>query len=174
MAKCWLGCDRSVTQTLLWQFPLIPSLSCQVIARTAIKPVSTLAQSPEFAEIVALLRFDLALSFESKQQSQLFLPEIMHVAVSLVGTGPLVVRKAVLSLLVNTLHSLLREPEADIEALAGTMAILVGDESDQLFALSDSDGALPVWTLLVDGERLVGLLVDVMESAAPSLGMSIV
>lgn len=139
------------------------------IARTAIKPVSSLPLSSEWPEMAALIRLDLPLSFDSRPH--FYLPETLHIAISLCGAGPLAVRRSVHSFVVNTVHALAKDAESKTEILHKALVALGGSEGRSLFGIpGDSTATLPEWDVLKSGERLISILMEVVEAAAPSLG----
>lgn len=145
----------------------------KAVARTGTKSVAVLSKSPEWPEIVALLRLDLALSFDSKVQAQMFFPDILHICVAIVAVGPLFVRHAVCSLLVNTIHSLAKAEglQGDRVRLGHLVDALSGPRSEYLFGLSeDVNDESMAWTVTTAGEELVRLLADILEAVAPTVG----
>jgi neurofibromin 1 len=143
----------------------------QCIARTALRPVATLPSSPEWLEMAALVRLDLPLSFDTRPH--LYLPEIFHVIVSLCGVGTFPVRRSVYALTINTIHALARDPESDEEVLDRVLVVLGSGEGRLLFGLpSDLSDTTSVqeWDVSTSGDKLVAVLLGVIESAAPSLG----
>lgn len=142
----------------------------QCIARTALKPVAALPSSSEWPEMAALVRLDLPLSFDTRPH--LYLPEIFHVIVSLCGVGSLPVRRSVYALTINTIHALAKDPESNVDVLDRVLVILGSGEGRSLFGLPSDlfDSSLQEWDVSTSGEKLVAVLVGVIESAAPSLG----
>ena len=149
---------------------------CQVIARSAIQPAASLAQSPEWPEIAALVRFDLPLSFDSRLQAQLYLPDIFYIVASLFATGPLTIRQTLRGLLVNTVHSLVLDNTGGVDSasrLASVLSTLNGPAAELMFDLSKSTAsATDAWDNAAPAEALVRLLVEVCDAGAPSLGTS--
>lgn len=145
----------------------------QCIARTALKPVAALPSSSEWPELTALLRLDLPLSFDTRPH--LYLPEIFHVIISLCGLGSLPVRRSVYALTINTIHALAKDPESDVDVLDRMLVILGSGEGRSLFGLPHDlfdSTSLQDWDVSTSGEKVVAVLVGVIESAAPSLGES--
>lgn len=135
------------------------------------QPVASLDQSPEWPEIAALVRLDLPLSFDSRLQAQLYLPDIFYIVVSLFATGPPAIRQTLRGLLINTIHSLARDNTGDVDGgrLGSALAALNGPSAELMFDVSKATDA---WDNAAPAEELVRLLVEVCEAGAPSLGTS--
>lgn len=128
--------------------------------------------NPDWPELAALVRIDLALSFDSRLGAQLYLPDVLHACISLVATGPAPIRAAVYGLLVNTVHSLAKDAAADAPKLKEILATLTGHEAERLFELtppSDEPGAT-AWHVETSGEELVRLMSAIIDAGAPSTG----
>jgi neurofibromin 1 len=145
----------------------------QAIARSSLKSYANLSLSPDWLEISTLVRFELALSFDSRVQAQLYLPDLCHIIVSVSGAGDYAARHAVRQLTANVVHSLTKDPSSEVNVgkLRSILETLTSTEGgDDLFEVSGGSssriGALP-------HERLVALLVEVIEAAAPSIGTSL-
>lgn len=140
----------------------------QCLTRTALKPVLSLNESPEWPEMTALIRLDLPLSFDVKPH--VYLPELCHIIVSLCCTGSLPMRRSVHALLLNTIHGLAKDVDIEENTLRATLEGLSGDKGRSIFGL---DPLLPDFDVLSDGEVLVRALVQVIEVAAPYVGAPI-
>lgn len=144
----------------------------QAVARSSLKSYAILSLSPDWVEISTLVRFELALSFDSRVQAQLYLPDLLHIITSISGAGDYAARQAVRQLTANVVHSLAKDPssEVDVGKLRSILATLTSTEGgEDLFEVSGaSSSRIGAWS----HERLVALLVEVIEAAAPSIGMS--
>lgn len=102
--------------------------------------------------------------------AQLFLPDIFQISISLVATGTLAVRRIIKNLVVNTVHSLLREGAQYQDALITLLSTLNGAQASELFDFPTVDENREAWDLAEAGDLLVEILVEVMEVGSPSLG----
>lgn len=148
----------------------------QTLIRSTLKVVPQLPLNADWPEIAALLRIDLALSFDSRLSAQLYLPDVLHACISLAATGPALIRSAVQGLLVNTVHSLGKDPAVDAAKLLAIQDTLTGPEGERLFELNppsatDVAGGL-AWDVSDSGAELVRLMAEVIDAAAPSAGLS--
>lgn len=118
-------------------------------------------ESPEWNEIYALFRLDLALSFNQTIQTQLLLPEIFTVVTSLYSTSSSV-RSLIRQMLINTIGSLSLDTSENVDAIGlnRTLEVVVTD-SLGWFSSDDSSESL---------RGLVRMMMDVMEQAATSTG----
>lgn len=107
-----------------------------------------LHENPAWKEIATLNRMNMVLSFSGKLETQLYLPELLHVTLLLAGIGENATRFAVHGTVVNLLHSLCTEnavlrDQKNIVAASSTPA-RKGEESDvesPLIGKSTSDAA---------------------------------
>lgn len=78
------------------------------------------------------------------------------------------------NLIVNTVHSLLREGAQHQDALITLLSTLNGSQASGLFDFPtlSVDETREAWDLAEAGDLLVEILVEVMEVGAPSLGSS--
>lgn len=158
----------------------------QTIAQTYLKPSATLSDNVAWAEICALTRLNLMLSFTPSDSldSALFLPEIIHVLTLLVGSGPLLMRQTVYGLFVNTLQSLASSSPSDgVDGTALQQALDKAQMDDMMscFDLVTSGRGLDVapgstqrddtdMHLLDHVDTLARFLGDVLVAAAPNFG----
>jgi neurofibromin 1 len=83
------------------------------ISKTAQTPSTVkLEDNAAWKEIVTLTRMCLALSFSGRLETQLYLPELIHVILLLAGRGDQATRQIVHTLAVNVIHSLCTEDVA--------------------------------------------------------------
>lgn len=68
--------------------------------------VNPYADAQVWLELATLVRFNVVLSFTSRAELMLFLPESIHVLLLLVGMGPEAMRRGTRTALVNLTHSL--------------------------------------------------------------------
>ncbi|KAM0749716.1 hypothetical protein T439DRAFT_302673 [Meredithblackwellia eburnea MCA 4105] len=145
----------------------------KTLIRSTLKVVPSLPLNPDWPELAALLRIDLALAFDSRLGAQLYLPDVLHTCISLAATGPSEIRMAVQGLLVNTVHSLSKDTAADVPALRQILSTLTGPEAEHLFeltpppALSSLDH--PQWDVATAGQELVALMTQVIAAGAPTM-----
>ena len=135
-----------------------------------------LTLNADWPEIAALIRIELALSFDSRLGAQLYLADVLHACISLVATGPALIRSAVQGLLVNTVHSLSKDPGVDAVKLRVIQDTLTGPEAERIFELtppSNTDVAKGLaWDVSDSGAELVRLMAEVIDAGAPTVGTS--
>ncbi|KAL2265612.1 hypothetical protein VTJ83DRAFT_6712 [Remersonia thermophila] len=142
-------------------------------------PARYLPDNAGWNEVCVLLRFCLALSFDSGVQAQMFLPEICHVVTMLANTGLPEVRTMVHRLLINTLHSACTSfalGENQIAKLRATIETL-SDPKNDIFvnAVSFARDGASISTNQESGptlaatEHLATILFDACATAAPSV-----
>ncbi|KAL1842978.1 hypothetical protein VTJ49DRAFT_3455 [Mycothermus thermophilus] len=147
--------------------------------RSSLRPTRYLPDSALWNEICVLLRFCLALSFDSGVQAQMFLPEICHVVTMLANTGPQEVRVVVHRLLINTLHSACTSFALDENQIAKLRATIetLSDPKNDIFVNTVTfvrDGASISTTqesgpTLAATENLAMILFEACATAAPSV-----
>lgn len=130
-----------------------------------------------------LLRICLAISFDSRAQAQMFLPELFHIITMVVNCGSTVIRSTVHSLLVNTVHSICTFFPLDDTNLAKLKGILISLSEPKLGLLFNlnrsttrdessleeqrsSDNAASTSSM----ETITNLLLEIIDIAAPSVG----
>lgn len=154
----------------------------KALNRSSLRPTKYLPDNIVWAEICVLLRFCLALSFDSGVQSQLYLPEVFHVVTMLANTGSQDIRLLVYRLLVNTVHAMCTSfilDEVRSGKLRSSLDYLCEPHSD-LFSSPPAvtrDGASMSTAhesgpTLAATENLAAVLFDICSIAAPSVDMS--
>ncbi|KAH9819427.1 hypothetical protein DFH28DRAFT_1080087 [Melampsora americana] len=155
----------------------------RAIARTTSQPVAMIADSPEWPEITALIRMEMSISFTAHLQSQLYLPDVLHIVTMLVGTGSASHRSSIYSIVVNTVSCLcsLSQQQATNSEGSALFAILkrLGQSPTQaLFGLNPNEVRVndqddltgrndPISSISL--ESIVQLLIEVVRVASPSL-----
>lgn len=154
----------------------------KALNRSSLRPTKYLPDNAVWAEICVLLRFCLALSFDSGVQSQLFLPEIFHISTMLANTGGQDIRLLVYRLLVNSVHAICTSFELDdakSSKLRASLDFLCDPRSDIFSAppafirdgasVSTSQEAGPA---LSATENLASTLFEICSIAAPTMDLS--
>ncbi|EFY84834.1 putative neurofibromin [Metarhizium acridum CQMa 102] len=154
----------------------------KALNRSSLRPTRLLQDNSVWEEICILLQFCLGLSFDSRVQSQMFLPEIFHIVTMLANTGGSEVRLLVYKLLINSIHAICASFSIDDAKLVRLRSILdiFGDTRGDIFTAPTSlarDGA-SVSTSLDSGpalaltENLTSVLFEVCLIAAPSMDIA--
>lgn len=79
----------------------------RVIAKTAQNPtVAQLHENGAWKEIATLVRMNMVLSFTSRMESLIYLPELLHVILLLAGNGVDATRHSIHGTAINLIHSL--------------------------------------------------------------------
>ncbi|ODA79734.1 hypothetical protein RJ55_05328 [Drechmeria coniospora] len=155
----------------------------KAINRSSVRPTRVLAENMIWSEICILLRFCLALSFDSGVQTQMFLPEVFHVVTMLANTGEQEVRTLVYRLLVNTVHAACSSfilDDAQFLKLRGSLESLCEPRAD-IFSMpfaSSRDAAAASTTSqdsalnLAATENLAALLFELCSIAAPAMDVA--
>lgn len=154
----------------------------KVLNRTSLRPTRRLPDNNVWSEIGVFVRLCVAVSFDSGVQSQLFLPEIFHLATMLVNTGSLNAKVSVHRLLVNTVHALCTTftlDDAKMARLKAILSFLTGSRSDTIMTQTGfSRDALfftlsqDISTALASTEALANLLSEITLIAAPNVDLS--
>lgn len=139
-----------------------------------------LVENTLWGEICVLLKICLAISFDSRVQAQMFLPELFHIITLVVNCGPLAIRSAVHSLLVNTVHSICTSfplDEANLVKLKGILASLSEPRNCLLFSLNrpttrEAPERRETENPTSSMESITMLLLEIIAVAAPSTGRS--
>lgn len=152
----------------------------KALNRTSVRATRHLIDNSGWSEICVLLGICLAISFDSRVQAQLFLPELFHIITLVVNCGPLPVRTAVHSLLVNTVHSICISFPLEEENLTKLKSIL-HSLSEPRFCLlfnlyratrdastEHTEPENPVSAM----ETITNLLLEIIAVAAPSVDMA--
>ncbi|TVY49953.1 Neurofibromin [Lachnellula occidentalis] len=116
----------------------------KALNRTSLRPSRHLPDNTVWGEICVLLRLCLSASFDSRIQSQLYLPELFHLVTMLANTGSADVRLMVHRLLVNTIHAICTTfplEESKHARLKVLFLTLSEPQNDSLFNLSTREGA---------------------------------
>ncbi|KAJ3578004.1 hypothetical protein NPX13_g2562 [Xylaria arbuscula] len=153
----------------------------KALNRSVLRPTRYLPQNAVWDEIVVLLQFCLALSFDCGVQSQLYMPEIFHIVTMLANTGPPEVRSFVQRLLINSLHAACTSFMLDDHRSSKLRGILelVSDPKNENFCIASDpvrDASAPTihdsCQSLVATEHLAILLFDTCTVAAPSVDLA--
>lgn len=154
----------------------------KALNRSSLRPTKYLPDNSVWNEICVLLQFCLALSFDSGEQAQTFMPEIFHVVTMLANTGNPDVRHVVHRLLINTIHAACTSfalDEVRLNKLKVTLDTLSDPRSD-LFTnnvtfmrdgasiSTNQDGG----ATLAATENLATLLFETCSLAAPSVDLA--
>jgi neurofibromin 1 len=151
----------------------------KALSRSSHRPTRYLPDNVVWNEVCVLLRFALALSFDSGVQAQMFLPEICHIVTMLANTGMPEVRVIVHRLLINTLHSACTSFALEENQLAKLRATIdtLSDPKNDIFVNTVTfarDGASISTTqesgpTLASTENLATILFEACGAAAPSV-----
>ncbi|KAI2626815.1 GTPase [Xylaria nigripes] len=154
----------------------------KALNRSVVRPTRYLYENVVWDEIVILLHFCLALSFDCGVQAQLYMPEIFHIVTMLANSGTADVRSSVQRLLINSLHAACTSFRLDEQKSSKLCAILdkVSDpKNDALFVPAGSvREGMPVNAVhdgsqgLAATEQLSILLFDTCTVAAPSVDLA--
>lgn len=156
----------------------------KALNRSSLRPTRLLPDNSVWEEICILLQFVLALSFDSRVNPQMFLPEIFHIVIMLANTGSHDERLVIYKLLVNTVHAVCSSFSLDDTRLLKLRSILdILSESredvcaSQSSLLHDRDGASISTTLdtaqpITSTENLTAILFEVCCIAAPSIDVA--
>lgn len=155
----------------------------KVLNRSSLRPTRHLVDNAVWNDICVMLRLCLAISFDSRVQAQMYLPELFHIITMVVNCGSILVRSTVHSLLVNTVHSICVSfplEEARLTQLKGILASLSEPKVCLLFSLNRpaSRDALSIQerggepTTATSMELITNLLLEIAAVAAPSTDMA--
>ncbi|KAI1341677.1 GTPase [Xylariaceae sp. FL0016] len=154
----------------------------KALNRSSLRPTKHLPENAVWSEIVILLQFCLALSFDCGVQSQLYLPEIFHVVTMLANTGPTDVRTLVHRLLINSIHAACTSFQLDEVKFSKLRGILelISDPRNDIFSnpVAPTRDGISVATTqdtvqcLTATESLAVLLFETCSVAAPSVDMA--
>jgi neurofibromin 1 len=156
----------------------------KALNRTSLRPTRHLPENTVWGEICVLLRICLAISFDSRVQAQLFLPELVHIITMVVNCGPPMTRALVHRLLVNTVHSMCTSfplEEANLIKLKAILTSLSEPKIGLLFSLHPSasrDGMFVQEERGLDTatfssmETIANLLLEIIVVGAPSTDMA--
>ncbi|KAK6355415.1 Ras GTPase activating protein ira2 [Orbilia brochopaga] len=159
----------------------------RALNRTSLRPTRHLKDNAIWKELCVLLRVCLAISFDSRAQAQMFLPELFHIITMVVNCGSTSVRTTVHSLLINTVHSICTSFPLDDDNLGKLKTILCSLSEPKLGLLfsihrqTTRDGALieenrtpesNSSTSTSSTETITNLLLEIIAIAAPSVDMA--
>ena len=152
--------------------------------RSSLRPTRHLPGNAVWSETCVLLNICVATSFDSRAQSQLFLPELFHIITSVVNTGSYATRLSVHGLLVNTVHSICVSLPLE-ETRRGKLKIALAKLSDPkvkaLFtshSVSSSDGHYGHEAQDLDNatfssiQAIVQLMLEIIALGAPSTNIA--
>nr|CAD21515.1 related to NEUROFIBROMIN [Neurospora crassa] len=154
----------------------------KALNRSSLRPTKYLPDNSVWNEICVLLQFCLALSFDSGEQAEMFMPEIFHIVTMLANTGNPDVRQVVHRLLINTIHAACTSfalDEVRLNKLKVTLDTLSDPRSD-LFTnnvtftrdgasiSTNQDGG----ATLTATENLATLLFETCSIAAPTVDLA--
>jgi neurofibromin 1 len=133
-----------------------------------------LVENVAWGEICTLARLNLMLAFNptSSLDTQLFLPDLVHIITILLGAGPLLMRQTVYGLLVNIVQSLISTAptdEMDGSALLQLMRKSQQPEMMAQFGLMQSPGSLEL-SSMTQREEADAMLLNPVEEVARFLG----
>ncbi|OBZ70421.1 Neurofibromin [Grifola frondosa] len=157
----------------------------KVISKTSAKPSKNLAENPQWNEIACLTRLVLVVGNTARNtvQSQLFVPEIMHLVTLVAATGQTYVRGTVYAIVTHMLHALYSLRLGDTSTVSPEIQVLIDEcvqpDTIKLFGLAKptptSDFVCydyPNDKALIDGlEGLTRLLVRIMETISGTRGL---
>lgn len=177
-----IGSICSSFETLTIRSKVIARLR-KALNRTSLRATRHLVDNHVWSEICVLLKICLAISFDSRVQAQMFLPELFHVITMVVNCGQSQVRSVVHSLLVNTVHSISTSfplDESNLAQLKQTLVSLNEPKMCLLFSLNrpTSRDAAAVQELRSENaittsmEQITNLLLDIINVAAPTTDMA--
>ncbi|QUC20790.1 uncharacterized protein UV8b_05031 [Ustilaginoidea virens] len=146
----------------------------KALNRSSLRPTRLLPDNSVWDEICVLLQFCLALSFDSRVQSQMYLPEIFHLVTMLANTGGHDVRLLVHKILINSIHTMCASFQLEDARSLRLRSILdvlsppssvAGDSASTCTALESSPA-------LSTTENLAATLLDICSIAAPSVDVA--
>jgi neurofibromin 1 len=179
-----IGSICSSFETLTIRSKVIARLR-KALNRTSLRATRHLVDNHVWNEICVLLKICLAISFDSRVQAQMFLPELFHVITMVVNCGQSQVRSTVHSLLVNTVHSISTSfplEEKNLSQLKQILQSLNEPKMCLLFSLNrptSIDGTVTVIqeqrsenATSTSMEQITTLLLDIIQVAAPTTDMA--
>lgn len=142
-------------------------------------------ENPAWNEVAALTRLTLLVMYNIRVpvQTQLFVPEVLHLVTMIVSTGPVMLRTAVHGIVTNLVQSLCvmrTDDEVGKERLRRILKDCFKPEVLRLFGLAREDAsseytAVDTATeqLSVDGlEKITLFLLDIVDAGAQTTGTS--
>jgi neurofibromin 1 len=155
----------------------------KALNKTSQRSTRHLVDNVAWNEICVLLRICLAISFDSRVQAQLFLPELFHIITMVVSSGSTAVRSAVHKLLVNTVHSMCTSFPLSSDNLLKLKKILASLSETKmylLFGLPNTTSRDVIYgrdqrtdnATFTSMETIANLLLEVINVAAPSIDIA--
>ncbi|KAL1727572.1 hypothetical protein EV714DRAFT_253754 [Schizophyllum commune] len=155
----------------------------KVLSRAASRMPRSLHDHPYWNEISALVRLVLVAGYQHSPpiHNQVNVPEIVHLCFLLAGIGPALVRKSVYGIVLNLLQGLYlaRLEEGPVPMIKQLMEDMEHRDTLQLFGLARtaptseySSFDFPTDKERLDAqEKLVEIMIRVLECGAPSVGL---
>ncbi|KAG8905759.1 Ras GTPase activating protein ira2 [Tulasnella sp. 403] len=157
----------------------------RVLGKTLTRPTKTLVENPAWNEVAALTRLTLLVMYNVRVpiQTQLFVPEVLHLVTMIVSTGPVVMRTAVHGMVTNLVQSLCvmrTDDEVSKDRLRRTLRDCFKPDVLRLFGLARED-ASSEYTLIdnateqisVDSlEKITLFLLDIVDAGAQTTGLA--
>ena len=154
----------------------------KTLNRSSLRPTRHLPDNSVWGEICVLLQLSLALSFDSRVQSQMFLPETFHIVTMLANTGTAEIRTTVHKLLVNTVHAICCSFQLEDARLLRIKALLdsISDPRGDLCAVlppvvkdaASVSASLESGSTLSATEGLASMLFEMCYIASPSVDVA--
>lgn len=154
----------------------------KTLNRSSLRPTRCLPDNAVWEEICVLLRFTLATSFDSRVQSQMYLPEILHLTTMLVGTGNHDIQMLVYKFLINSIHAIctsFRLEEAKHLRLRAILDVLSDSRADIFLPSSEptpnsasKSPLLGISSTLRATENLTAIGFEVCSVAAPCMDIA--
>ncbi|KAG6037540.1 hypothetical protein E4U41_005006 [Claviceps citrina] len=150
----------------------------KALNRSSLRPTRQLPDNSVWEEVCVLLQFCLALSFDSRAQPQIFLPEIFHLITMLANTGGIEIRSLVYKLLINSIHAICVSFSLEDARALRLRSIMerFANSKGEIFIPPSSlarDGASvsmsqELYPALTTTEKLIEVLYEVCSIAAPT------
>ena len=176
-----IGSICSSFETLTIRSKVIARLR-KALNKSTLRATRHLVDNHAWNEICVLLKICLAISFDSRVQAQMFLPELFHVITMVVNCGQSPVRVAVHSLLVNTVHSISTSFPLEDSNLAQLKQVLVSLNEPKMRLLFSLNRPTSDATAIQEQrsenatstsmEQITNLLLDIIAVAAPTMDMA--
>ncbi|KAG8981934.1 Ras GTPase activating protein ira2 [Tulasnella sp. 425] len=157
----------------------------RVLGKTLTKPTKTLVENPAWNEVAALTRLTLTVMYNTRVpvQTQLFVPEVLHLVTMIVSTGPVAMRTAVHGIVTNLVQSLCaarNEDDPGKERLRHLLRECFKPDVLRMFGLAreGSSGEYNVLDTATEQisvdllEKITLFLLDIVEAGAQSTGLA--